>query len=109
MCFKKDYQANNKRKTTKIGKLEEKMTVSEDIRNVLSNAENKDDRKVDVTEYVTKLDDQSVLWQLQTTLSELRSARPDERSEKSRRYAITITEMEKVLAYFKTFVVDCQD
>ncbi len=84
------------------------MTVSEDIKNVLSDAEkeNKDDWKVDTTEYVTKLDDQGVLWQLRTTLLELRSARPDERSEKSRRYAVTITEMEKVFAYFKTFVID---
>ncbi len=78
------------------------MTVSEDIKRVLSEKENEDDVKVDVL----KLDDQSMLWQLQTTLSELRISRPNERSERSRKYAITITEMEKVLAYFKMYVND---
>lgn len=39
-------------------------------------------------------------------LEELRKAKPEERSEEARRYAVTITELEKVVAYFKTFVVD---
>lgn len=29
----------------------------------------------------------------------------DERSELARRYAVSITELEKAIAYFKTFVV----
>lgn len=39
-------------------------------------------------------------------LREMRDARPSERSELSRRYAVAITEMEKVYAYFKTYVID---
>ena len=40
-------------------------------------------------------------------LEEFRKAKPEERSEEARRHAVTtITELEKVIAYFKTFVVD---
>lgn len=45
------------------------------------------------------------LWLL---LEEMRRAKPDDRSEKARRYAVTITEFEKVAAYFKTYVMDEQ-
>lgn len=34
----------------------------------------------------------------------LRADKPADRGELARRYAITITELEKVVAYFKTFV-----
>jgi hypothetical protein len=37
------------------------------------------------------------------TLVELRDNKPNDRSELDRRYAVTITEMEKVYAYFLTF------
>lgn len=37
-------------------------------------------------------------------LKQLRQAKGEDRSEKARRYAVTITEMEKVFAYFNTFV-----
>ncbi len=39
-------------------------------------------------------------------LVKLRDARPDERSELSRRYAVTITNLEEVLAYFWSYVVN---
>jgi len=39
-------------------------------------------------------------------LSKLREQKPDERNERARRYAVTITELEKAAAYFKTYVVD---
>ena len=41
---------------------------------------------------------------LEASLHFLRSAKPDERSELTRRYAVTITEFEKVIAYFKVYV-----
>ena len=43
------------------------------------------------------------LWLL---LEQMRRAKPTDRSEKARRYAVAITEMEKVVAYFKTYVID---
>ncbi len=51
--------------------------------------------------------DQVMLESLQVVLAELRQARPDYRCERSRRYVVTITEMEKILAYFKVMVADC--
>jgi hypothetical protein len=53
-----------------------------------------------------EISDRDVLGTLNDMLEVLRENRPDERSERSRRYAITITEMEKVVAYFKTWVID---
>lgn len=41
---------------------------------------------------------------LEASLHFLRSAKPDERSELTRRHAVTITELEKVVAYFKVYV-----
>lgn len=42
---------------------------------------------------------------LRDTLAILKKHKPDDRSELDRRYAVTITELEKTLAYFYTFVV----
>ena len=39
----------------------------------------------------------------------LRTSKPNDRSEKDRYYAVTITELEKVLAYFTMFVLDMED
>jgi hypothetical protein len=41
---------------------------------------------------------------MEEALDALCAAKPDERSEEARRYAVTITELEKVIAYFKVFV-----
>lgn len=38
-------------------------------------------------------------------LASLRRAKPNDRSELDRRYAVTITKMEDVFAYFSTFVM----
>lgn len=43
---------------------------------------------------------------IRATLTKLRASKPDERSEKARRYAVTITEMEGVLARFHMYVVN---
>lgn len=42
---------------------------------------------------------------LKNLLDEMRQARPQERSELSRRYAIAITDFEKVQAYFELYVL----
>lgn len=41
---------------------------------------------------------------LEDALEALHKAKPEERSEKARRIQVTITELEKVIAYFKVFV-----
>ena len=61
-------------------------------------------QKIDVSD-----NDAGMCNVLKNTLLRLREARPDERSERARRYAITITEMEKVYAYFRVFVVDAKE
>lgn len=49
-------------------------------------------------------------WRLEqdfdNLLSKLKSAKPDKRSEESRRFAVTITELEKVSAYFSVYIRD---
>jgi hypothetical protein len=50
------------------------------------------------------------LYQIQDKLvaaiDALKDGKPEDRSETARRFAVTITEMEKVLAYFNYFVVE---
>lgn len=41
---------------------------------------------------------------LEAAMETLRSEKPEERSEKARRYAVAITELEKVIAYFKVYI-----
>jgi len=47
-------------------------------------------------------------YRLAAALKMMEAAKPEERSELARRYAVSITEMEKVVAYFKVFVLDGQ-
>ncbi len=47
-----------------------------------------------------------VLDWLTDSLRVLRINKPNERGERARRYAVTITEMEKVIGYFKTYVFE---
>ena len=47
---------------------------------------------------------EDVLSSLKTTLSTLRAVKPEDRSGLDRRYAVTITELEKVFAYFHTYI-----
>jgi hypothetical protein len=46
---------------------------------------------------------------LQNALNTLRKAKPEERSEVARRFAVTITELEKVIGYFVTWIVNEQE
>lgn len=48
--------------------------------------------------------DIEVLKILNANLNFLREAKPYERSELARRYTVTITELEKVIAYFRVYV-----
>jgi hypothetical protein len=51
------------------------------------------------------MDNNPALTALKEALAELREQKPKEQGEEARRYAVTITELEKVIAYFYTFVV----
>lgn len=48
----------------------------------------------------------SALADIDTALEGLRYHKPDERSELSRVYAVTITQVEKAFAYFKFYAAD---
>jgi hypothetical protein len=50
--------------------------------------------------------DAGMLEDLRRTLARLQGLKPLERSERARHWAVAITEMEKVIGYFKTFVFD---
>ena len=50
--------------------------------------------------------DMQAMGDLMRALNRLRATKPNDRSEKDRRYAVTITEMEKVAAYFRFFVIE---
>lgn len=47
---------------------------------------------------------EDVLSSFKTTLSTLRAVKPENRTGLDRRYAVTITELEKVFAYFYTYI-----
>lgn len=46
-----------------------------------------------------------ILFYMRTTLDKLKRGKSDDRSESARRYAIVITEMEKVFSYFYTYMI----
>ena len=50
------------------------------------------------------MDSDPVATALQNALAVLREQKPNDKSEIDRRYAVTITEMEKVIAYYTTFI-----
>lgn len=45
-----------------------------------------------------------VIQALASALKTLRASKPEDRTERDRRYAVTITDLEKVIAYFMTYV-----
>ena len=51
------------------------------------------------------MEPEQILIQMESILKELKETKPYARTELGRCYAITITDMEKVIAYFKMFVV----
>lgn len=44
--------------------------------------------------------------EIKLALQKLREAKPGDKSELDRRFAVTITELEKVYAYFNTYIVE---
>jgi hypothetical protein len=53
-----------------------------------------------------KTPEEYLLRDLQVCIIDLRKNKPEERNEVARRYAVTITELEKVAAYFEVYVVN---
>ena len=49
--------------------------------------------------------DEFAWFKLKDALAALKEAKPNDRGEKDRAYAVTITEMEKLLAYFFFYVM----
>jgi len=62
-------------------------------------------KTVDGVEKEVTVDDE-VMLSLRLSLMKMREAKPAAPSEEARRYAVAITDMEKVVAYFNTFVVE---
>lgn len=50
-----------------------------------------------------------ISFYMKKALETMRRAKPEIRSERARRYAVAITEMEKTFAYFHTYVVNFID
>lgn len=48
---------------------------------------------------------EQVLKDMQEVLEALRAIKPEDRSEQARRIQVTITEYEKVIAYYMTYVL----
>lgn len=55
-----------------------------------------------------KPNDEEVIVCIEEALRVLRVNKPDDRSEQDRRYAVTLTELEKVFSYFQTYVINEQ-
>ena len=53
-----------------------------------------------------KKQQEAILISLESSLRTIRHNRPNDRSELDRRWAIAITDFEKVIAYFKTYIVE---
>jgi len=54
---------------------------------------------------MSPLIEEEVYSQMLSTLQTMKDAKPNDRSEKDRRYAVAITEMEKSIAYFAFYVM----
>lgn len=54
---------------------------------------------------IDPFDAEALSQRLHADLRDLRVQKPGERSERARHYAVAITEMEKVVAYFDTYVL----
>jgi len=47
--------------------------------------------------------DAEILSDMNSLIEKMKAGKPDDRSKKDRRYAISITEMEKTMAFFYTY------
>jgi hypothetical protein len=60
----------------------------------------------EMLDYAHRELNQQILGILRDALAELRNAKPKERNELARRYAVTITMLEKVIAYFQVYACE---
>ena len=75
------------------------MTTEERIKAI------KSEREIDMGELTgQELADNETWSALLVAYRKLKASKPEDRSEKARRYAVTITEMEKTMSYFFTMV-----
>lgn len=54
----------------------------------------------------TQLGNKEIGQELVDLLAHLKVSKPNDRSEKDRRFAIVITDLEKVKAYFQVYILD---
>lgn len=72
-------------------------------------AQGEDEQALEVKfEAAQTRNDKNVLLYMGGALELLRDAKPEQRGELARRYAVTVTEFEKVMAYFKVYVVEAR-
>lgn len=65
----------------------------------------KSEREIEMEEMTKQEIADSEAWDaMLRAYRKLKASKPEDRSEKARRYAVTITEMEKAMAYFFTMV-----
>lgn len=50
--------------------------------------------------------DQECFTKLFDAMKELKDSKPNNKSEADRRYAVTITDLEKVMAYFQVYIIE---
>ena len=67
------------------------------------------DEDIQAAEFDDLDPDQQAALFLREALEALHGRKPNDRSAKDRRYAVTITELEKVVAYFDYFVMREQE
>lgn len=98
--------------TRSIGEIHAHQVMANEIQKSLEEmgSENQqeiiDSQKLGLADFIS---DDAVENSLLVALKSLRANKPSERCEKARRYAVTITEMEKAYSYFKLYVVDSLD
>lgn len=80
--------------------MDEFSKAANEINRMLRTELAKDEAKADPYQ-----DAKNALYSLEAALLTLQAAKPGERGELARRYAVTITELEKTVAYFETWVI----
>lgn len=61
---------------------------------------------VDAESLLSSTKERTAYFVLTAALGRLKESKPNDRSDADRRWAVTITEMEKVVAYFNTWVLE---
>lgn len=77
-----------------------------DVEEVRQQIEREQIERERIADFAQEERNKEILRGMEAMLRRLRDAKPKERSELARRYAVAITEYEKSLAFFKFYVVD---